>query len=114
MSAGRRIAEAVRVIGEEERLGRRRRERRGIGRESEKRMRRERMEVRRRGRKEEKREVTVERSLTGRPKKPWKTLWVMVARAEREKIKRKKRENKRSAKGKGKGKLKVVWVRVLI
>lgn len=105
MSARRRMAEAVRVIGEE-RFGGRKRDRRGIGRESERRMRWERMEVRRRGRKEEEREVTVERSLTGRPKKPWKTLWVMVARAERENMKSRKRESKRSRKGKGK--LKVV------
>lgn len=88
----------VRVIEEKEKEGVRRK--RGIGREREKRMRWERMKVVRRGRKEERREVKAEMSLTGRPKKPWKMLWVMVARAEREKIKR-KRDSKRSGKGKG-------------
>lgn len=108
MSARRRMAEAVRVIGEREREGPRRKERRGMGMESEKRIRWERIVVTRRGRKEEMREVTAEKSLTGRPKKPWKTLWVMVARAERENMNRRNRDNKRS--GKGKGKLReLVW-----
>lgn len=91
------MAETERMIGEEKEI----RRRRGTGREMEKRMRWERMVVVRRGRKEEMREVTVEKSLTGRPKKPWKTLWVMVAREDRER-KNKKIGNKRSGKGGGK------------
>lgn len=105
-SARTRMAETVRMISEKEKE----RRRRGMGREMEKRPRWERMVVVRRGRKEERREVTVERSLTGRPKKPWKTLWVMVAREQRErkKKKKKKRGNKRSGKGRGKSREVVV------
>jgi len=90
--------EMERMISEKEKE----RRRRGMGREMEKRARWERMVVVRRGRKEEIREVAVERSLTGRPKKPWKTLWVMVAREHRERKNKKKRGNKRSGKGRGK------------
>lgn len=103
-SARTRMAETVRMISEKEKE----RRRRGMGREMVKRMRWERMVVVRRGRKEERREVTVERSLTGRPKKPWKTLWMMVAREQRERKNKKKRGNKRSGKGRGKSREVVV------
>lgn len=94
----------MRMISEKEKE----RRRRGMGREMVKRMRWERMVVVRRGRKEERREVTVERSLTGRPTKPWKTLWMMVAREQRERKNKKKRGNKRSGKGRGKSREVVV------
>lgn len=81
-----------------------------VGRERERRRRWVRTEVARRGRKEVRMERSAGRSFTGRPKKPWKTLWVMEARANKEK-KTTKRKKRRKGMGRDKER-EVVRVRV--
>lgn len=65
------------------------------GSERERRMRLVMKEVTRRGRKEVATERSADGSFTGRPKKPWKTLWVMEARANKEKNTTKRRKKSR-------------------
>lgn len=82
------------------------------GSERERRMRLVMKEVTRRGRKEVATERSADGSFTGRPKKPWKTLWVMEARANKEK-KTTKRKKRRKGMGRDKER-EVVRVRVRV